>query len=105
MEPIVEVIWCNVPPNLRRGAALVPEGVPRDPQGVPRGPQGSQGVPKGSQGVPRDPKGSPRGPKGSHKHFATKTSKLAEAFIKNCWGGGPQNSSASTMFLEKKLKN
>ena len=63
-------------------------GVLRDPLGFPRGPQGvpkgSQGIPKGSQGVPKGPQGVP---KGFHTNFAPKTNKLAEAFIKNCWGG------------------
>ena len=35
-----------------------------------------------------------------HTKFWTKTSKLAEAFLKK-WKGGPQNSSASTIFLKK----
>ena len=35
-----------------------------------------------------------------HTTFWTKTSKLAEAFVKK-WKGGPQNSSASTIFFEK----
>ena len=30
--------WCNEPPNLEKGASLVPEGVPRGPRSPPPGP-------------------------------------------------------------------
>ena len=39
----------------------------------------------------------------AQEDFEGKTSKSAEAFIKN-WRGGPQNSNASSIFY-KKLKN
>ena len=39
----------------------------------------------------------------AQEDFESKTSKLAEAFIKN-WSGGPQNSNASSVFF-KMLKN
>ena len=63
---------------------------------IPRGPEG---VPKGSQGDPSKPQGSQETP----RHFATKTSKLAEAFDKN-WSNRAQNSNASTIFFWKCLK-
>ena len=66
-------------------------------------PKGSQGSPKR---VPRRSKqalGSPFGSPLAKDNFESKTSKLAEAFIKN-WSDRPQNSNASSIFL-KKLKN
>ena len=38
-EPIGEAKWCNEPPNLEKGASLVPEGVPRAPQSPPGPPK------------------------------------------------------------------
>ena len=45
-EPIGGAKWCNEPPNLEKGASLVPEGVPRGPQsppGPPKAPRGGFG--------------------------------------------------------------
>ena len=33
--PIGGANWCNEPPNLEKGASLVPKGVPRAPQSPP----------------------------------------------------------------------
>ena len=38
LEPIGEAKWCNEPPDLDKGASLVPEGVPRGP-GAPQDPR------------------------------------------------------------------
>ena len=55
------------------------------------GPRRSQ-VPQGS------PQAAPKAPQETQRHFATKTSKLAEAFDE-FWRGGPQNSNASSVFF------
>ena len=41
MEPIGGANWCNGPPNLKKGAFLVPAGVPRGPQSPPGPPKAS----------------------------------------------------------------
>ena len=73
---------------------------PKGSQGSPKnGPKETPRVPKESK---KGPKESPASPKGSHetpRHFARKTSKLAEAFDKN-WSERPQDSTASTIFFE-----
>ena len=42
MEPIGEAKRCNEPPDLDKGASLVPEGVPRGPQSLPGPPKAPQ---------------------------------------------------------------
>ena len=58
------------------------------------------GTPWKPFGAPLDAKWRWRPSCGVTPNFVRKTSKLAEAFVKK-WKGGPQNSSASTIFFEK----
>ena len=46
-------------------------------------PKGSDGVTKGPEGVPRGPKQAPKKSQETPRLPATKTSKLAQAFVKN----------------------
>ena len=59
----------------------------------PKGPQGNR------KNGPKETQASPKGSQETPRHFATKTSKLAEAFDKN-WSDRPQDSNASTIFFE-----
>ena len=59
-------------------------------------PKGSQGSPKKG---PKETQASPKGSQETPRQFATKTSKLAEAFDEN-WSDRAQNSNASTIFFE-----
>ena len=61
--------------------------------------EGSQAVPRESQKGPKETQASPKGSQETPGYFATKTSKLAQAFDKN-WNGRLQNSSASSIFFE-----
>ena len=66
-------------------------------------PGGPMGVPRRSQRVPKDGQAAQKGSQETPRQFATKISKLAQAFDKS-WNEGPQNSNASTMFFWKGLK-
>jgi len=56
-------------------------------------------VPRESQKGPKEIQASPKGSQETPRHFATKTSKLTEAFDEN-WSERPQDSNASTIFFE-----
>ena len=85
-------------------AEMIPSGsqaIPREPQALPkRLPWSLFGVPRVLKGIPRSLEGVPRAPEGVPRHSATKTSKLAKAFVKN-WRDRAQSSSASTIFIWK----
>ena len=78
--------------------------IPRIPKRLPKTvPRRLQGYPRESKKGPKETQASPKGSQETPRHFATKTSKLVEAFTKN-WSDRPQDSNASTIFL-KMLKN
>ena len=61
------------------------------------------GTPRSPSGIPRRSQAAPKGPQESPRHFATKNSKLAEAFGE-FWREGPQNSAAAPFFFENAYK-
>ena len=63
----------------------------------------SQWVPRESQKGPKETQARPKGSQETPRHFATKTSKLAEAFDEH-WSDRAQNSNAGTIFFENAEK-
>ena len=61
--------------------------------------KGAKSYPRRHEG-PKETQASSKPSQETPRHFAKKTSKLAEAFDKN-WSERPQDSNASTIFFEK----